>query len=410
MDSTASRSVLVVDGDPARIARLGRIVARLGFRAVAADEGLRREAERRERAETSLALSEARLDALLKLSESADRPEDELNRIALEGCVSLTRSGLGYLHYVNDAEDGFISYVWSEGSEDSCGASEPMDFSLNTAGIWADSLKYRKPVIHNDYLADRSERGLPPGHIPITRIMTIPVMKRNRVIAVCGVANKDLPYDDTDMRQLLLFMNRLWGIIEVKRSEIALAKANVELRRLATTDPLAGIANRRSLDEFLATQVRLCARVRSPLALLIADIDSFKAYNDAYGHQAGDEVIRRVAAVLGEAARRPTDLAARYGGEEFVVALPNTDADGALLVARGAVEAVRGLGIAHERSGAKPWITVSIGVGVIVPSSDDSLDALLRSADRALYEAKGLGKDTVVLGKAEDRRADGIRS
>jgi len=196
----------------------------------------------------------------------------------------------------------------------------------------------------------------------------------------------------------------------VKRSEIALAKANVELRRLATTDPLAGIANRRSLDEFLATQVRLCARVRSPLALLIADIDSFKAYNDAYGHQAGDEVIRRVAAVLGEAARRPTDLAARYGGEEFVVALPNTDADGALLVARGAVEAVRGLGIAHERSGAKPWITVSIGVGVIVPSSDDSLDALLRSADRALYEAKGLGKDTVVLGKAEDRRADGIRS
>ena len=401
MDSTASRSVLVVDGDPARIARLARIVERLGFRAVAADEVLRREVERRERAETSLALSEARLDALLRLSESAERPEDELNRIALEGCVSLTRSGLGYLHYVNDAEDGFISYVWSEGSEESCGASEPMDFTLNTAGIWADSLKYRKPVIHNDYPAERSERGLPPGHIPITRIMTIPVMKRNRVIAVCGVANKDLPYDDADMRQLLLFMNRLWGIIEVKRSEIALAKANVELRRLATTDPLTGIANRRSLDDALTTQIRLGARAREPLALLMADIDSFKSYNDAYGHQAGDEVLRRVAAVLGEAARRPTDIAARYGGEEFVVALPNTDSDGALLVAQGLVEAVRGLGIAHGRSGTKPWVTVSIGVGVIVPSSDDSLDTLLRIADRALYAAKGLGKDTVVLGKTE---------
>jgi len=203
------------------------------------------------------------------------------------------------------------------------------------------------------------------------------------------------------MRQLLLFMNRLWGIIEVKRSEIALAKANVELRRLATTDPLTGIANRRSLDDALTTQIRLGARAREPLALLMADIDSFKSYNDAYGHQAGDEVLRRVAAVLGEAARRPTDIAARYGGEEFVVALPNTDSDGALLVAQGLVEAVRGLGIAHGRSGTKPWVTVSIGVGVIVPSSDDSLDTLLRIADRALYAAKGLGKDTVVLGKTE---------
>lgn len=200
------------------------------------------EAEDRARAEAAFRLNEERLDALLKLSEMRDATEDELAHYAIDECVRLTGSKIGYIHFVKRSGVGFISYVWSRGSREVCEAVEYMDYSLDTACIWADTLRTKRPVIHNDYPNEPSRRGLPTGHLPLLRHMGVPVLKEGRVVAVSGVANKEEAYDAADLRQILLFANRLWGIVEARRSEAELAEANRQLSRLASLDGLTGIA------------------------------------------------------------------------------------------------------------------------------------------------------------------------
>jgi diguanylate cyclase (GGDEF)-like protein len=127
------------------------------------------------------------------------------------------------------------------------------------------------------------------------------------------------------------------------------------------------------------------------------DIDSFKMFNDHYGHQAGDDCLRAVAAQVARAAPRASDLAARYGGEEFVLVLGETDVDGARWVAENVRQHVNELGIPHVTPSRR--VTVSCGVASAVPQSGLTLDILLKSADHALYEAKTSGRDMVVVGK-----------
>jgi diguanylate cyclase (GGDEF)-like protein len=371
---------------------------------------LEAEIEDRRRAEASFRLNEERLDALLKLSEMHESSVEELAQYAIDACVRLTESRIGYLHFTNDTEDGFLSYTWSRGSREVCKAVERMDYGLDSAGIWADTLRFKKPLIHNDYPTEPSRRGLPQGHHPLLRHMGVPVLKEGRLVAIGGVANKESPYDASDLRQLLLFTNRLWSIIEAKRSKAELAEANAELSRLARTDGLTGIANRRTFDAFLEMQWRTAAREAASISLLMADIDCFKAYNDTYGHQAGDEVLKRVAAVIAGATRRLSDMAARYGGEEFSAILPSTGAESAMGLARSIVEGVAGLGIPHRHSTAAGIVSISVGVATLVPSRDgrESSDSLVGRADAALYEAKRAGKNRAVLASDSEPRPGGL--
>jgi diguanylate cyclase (GGDEF)-like protein len=358
---------------------------------------LEAEIEDRRKAEASFRLNEERLDALLKLSEMHESSVEELTQYAIDACVRLTGSGIGYLHFTNDTEDGFLAYTWSRGSREVCTAVERMDYGLDSAGIWADTLRSRKPRIHNDYPTEPTRRGLPRGHLPLLRHMGVPVLKEGRVVAIGGVANKESPYDASDLRQLLLFTNRLWSIVEAKRSKADLAEANAELSRLARIDSLTGIANRRTFDAFLEMQWRTAAREGAAISLLMADIDSFKAYNDTYGHQAGDEALRRVASVIAGASRRLSDLAARYGGEEFSAILPNTGSESALGLARSIVAEVAALRIPHALS-TGGIVSISVGVATLVPSRDgrEASGTLVAQADAALYEAKRRGKNRAV--------------
>ncbi|MDP1909871.1 MAG: diguanylate cyclase, partial [Hyphomicrobium sp.] len=176
-----------------------------------------------------------------------------------------------------------------------------------------------------------------------------------------------------------------------KSAEDLLEEANRNLFMLASTDGLTGLANRRSFDKALVRELARCARDGLPIALLLIDVDHFKSYNDSYGHQEGDECLKRLSHLLRGMARRPGDVAARYGGEEFAVILPNTSADGGQQFAENLRTSVEALNIPHCRS-SYGIVTVSIGMACEIPIGGvDS--AILQHADAALYAAKAKGRN-----------------
>ena len=176
-----------------------------------------------------------------------------------------------------------------------------------------------------------------------------------------------------------------------------LASANRELEKLSRQDGLTGIANRRYFDSYLVTEVRRGARERQPLSLILSDVDHFKAFNDCYGHQAGDDCLRRVAAALSSAGRRPADLAARYGGEEFAMVLPGTVLEGAVDVAQAVSRVIDGLAIPHARSAVDRKVTLSQGIVSLTLEKETSSEDLIQRADQALYMAKQQGRNRYIV-------------
>jgi diguanylate cyclase (GGDEF)-like protein/PAS domain S-box-containing protein len=184
-------------------------------------------------------------------------------------------------------------------------------------------------------------------------------------------------------------------VTTIKHAELALVGMTDQLKQLATTDGLTGILNRRTFDTVLDSELARTGRERQPLSLLMIDVDRFKAYNDRYGHPAGDKALKLVTNCLREAALRPGDSLARYGGEEFVAILPNTDEDGAYVIAERLRKSLRHLALPHEGS-EKGVITVSIGIASYGSHIVERRDTeLLRRADQALYDAKAAGRDRV---------------
>ncbi len=183
---------------------------------------------------------------------------------------------------------------------------------------------------------------------------------------------------------------------ELLETTMKLRKANATLERLSYIDGLTGVGNRRYFDELYLKEWKRARREKSPVALLLLDIDFFKAYNDFYGHQAGDACLGRIAQAVAGSLKRPVDFVARYGGEEFAVVLPHTGMDGAMTVAGSIARAVHDLGINHGASMVGDRVTVSIGVAALVPERDDDPDALLHAVDAALYRAKEEGRDRIV--------------
>ncbi len=173
-------------------------------------------------------------------------------------------------------------------------------------------------------------------------------------------------------------------------------RAESELAMLARTDGLTGLHNRRTLGEILDQEWRRARRNSSMFSLLFVDIDRFKAYNDTYGHQAGDDALAAVAKCIGDNIRRPLDHAARYGGEEFIVVLPDTTPEGAASVAESIRSAISDLGIEHSGS-EFGHVTASIGTATWTPEEDSEVSAVIRVADEALYAAKATGRNKVEL-------------
>lgn len=175
----------------------------------------------------------------------------------------------------------------------------------------------------------------------------------------------------------------------------SVAAANDVLDRMSMTDALTGLGNRRMFDTIFNNEWRRCRRESQPLTVVMIDVDEFKSYNDTYGHQAGDDCLRRIGHQIAAATQRPSDLAARYGGEEFALVLPGTDVTGAKHVANRVRLSVRQLEIAN-RAASRPFVTVSAGIAMMVPSDNLDMMELLHRADMALYKAKAAGRDMVL--------------
>lgn len=203
----------------------------------------------------------------------------------------------------------------------------------------------------------------------------------------------------------------IWSSVEDitdhKQAEKELARLYKEVEQLSFQDGLTGIANRRMFDQTLDREWRRAKRDRSPLSLIMCDIDYFKQYNDYYGHQQGDECLKRVAKALHGVSKRAIDMIGRYGGEEFVLLLPETNETQAVQLAEQCVSAVRQQKLTHKLSTVGEVVTISAGVSTIIPLRETQPSALIETADKLLYQAKQKGRNRF---EYQQEQGGGIRS
>lgn len=202
--------------------------------------------------------------------------------------------------------------------------------------------------------------------------------------------------DNGDVDSLIGFM---FDISERKKTEEQLLTLQKQLEEYSYKDGLTGVANRRMFDSVLATEWANAQRTLQPLSLILLDIDHFKQFNDHYGHIQGDDCLKSVGQALSLAASRPRDFLGRFGGEEFVLVLPETDEAAARHIAERCRQQVRQQRIPHERSSVSSMLTISLGVGTIVPGAHDRPLDFLNAVDKLLYQAKQLGRDRSQVAK-----------
>ena len=203
--------------------------------------------------------------------------------------------------------------------------------------------------------------------------------------------------DDGSPQALIGFM---FDISERKKTEQKLLEMHKQLEDFSFRDGLTGVANRRKFDAVLDEEWDAARRHTQPLSLILIDIDFFKQYNDHHGHVQGDDCLKRVGAALSAVAHRPRDLLARYGGEEFVLVLPATDDAAARSVSERVRQALFKAQIPHGASPVSQLLTVSQGVGTIIPSASDTLTQFIEAVDRRMYLAKQAGRDRSEAGAA----------
>lgn len=198
-----------------------------------------------------------------------------------------------------------------------------------------------------------------------------------------------------DLAVLSIAASCIGGALERMQQQKKLEMTNQILHRLSTQDGLTEVANRRYFDEFYQREWRRAIRNSSPLSLIMLDIDYFKSFNDAYGHQGGDACLKQISNIMKRTVNRSTDLVARYGGEEFSIVLPETDLAGASFVAEQLRTNVEVTEISNTQSQVSKYVTVSIGVATAYPRMDLPPETLLQTADHALYQAKIAGRNQV---------------
>ncbi len=257
------------------------------------------------------------------------------------------------------------------------------------------SLEYSGVVTEADFTHKVAAKGYSVKTTTVGAIMSSPI-KTIKGSTIMAEANKTMR--QSGIRHLLVMDNdEFVGLLSPINFFKYYEDVEEYLSDLAINDGLTGIHNRRYFDEVLKVEWKRTKREKSPLSLIMLDIDYFKKYNDTYGHQAGDESLIKVAKAISESLRRPADILARYGGEEFVIVLPNVEQKDAVKLSEKIRAEIETLKIEHRLSSISPFVTASLGVASIVPNSDLSPEVLLNKADKALYNAKIRGRNCVIV-------------
>jgi diguanylate cyclase (GGDEF)-like protein/PAS domain S-box-containing protein len=328
---------------------------------------------------------------------STNHPMDELMQKALDGIGKITSSPIGFYHFVDADQKALSLQAWSTRTiQEFCQAEgKGRHYSLDDAGVWADSIRERKPIIHNDYSSLPNRRGMPPGHAEVVRELVVPTIRAGRVVSVLGVGNKHNDYTQEDVELVAYIADIVWTVVERKRSEEEILRLQTKLQELAIHDALTGLYNRHYMNETLTRELARATREKYPISFLMIDIDHFKRVNDTFGHRAGDAVLQELAASL-ISQTRAGDLVYRYGGEEFLVVLPKVKPPIALQVAEKLRKSFVVSTTLLEYGGAK--ITISCGVSAF-PAHGTTSGDLIASADKAMYQAKEAGRNRTVVWK-----------
>ncbi|MES0489674.1 MAG: EAL domain-containing protein [Leptospirales bacterium] len=312
-----------------------------------------------------------------------DWTDQEIFDFVLEKAVMLTDSKIGYLHRINEDQKTISLITWNKEALKSCTAVYDSHYPVHKAGVWADSARQKRPVIHNDYQKLENKKGYPEGHAPIHKHLSLPILDGDKVRMIIGVGNKETNYNENDVSQIQLIANELLIVIQHKESE-------ERIEFLANHDVLTRLPNRLLFKDRLAQAISIAERSQDKVSVFFLDLDNFKSINDSLGHSVGDILLQVVATRL-EKCVRTSDTISRQGGDEFLIVLPNVSKTGDITLIIENI--LKELALPYEINGHELSVSVSIGIALF-PDDGTDLDTLLKKADIAMYSAKDAGKNT----------------
>lgn len=334
------------------------------------------------------------LHARLRLWEySQNHSAAEVMKRSLDEIEILTGSTVSFYHMVEEDQNTLNLLAWSTATTQKFCKAEGSGkhYPVSEAGVWADCIRQKKPIIHNDYPNLENRKGLPEGHSPLQRELVVPIFYDGLIVSVLGVGNKPTNYTDQDIELVEFISGLVWSIVSQKQADERILSLNEKLEKLVMTDELTGMPNRRSFFTRGKEEINRITRYPAPLSLIMLDIDRFKKINDTFGHDAGDFALKTIAAIFKQVIRG-VDHAARLGGEEFGILLPNTGLQEAQLLAERLRQKIEETSFDFQDQSIN--MTASLGVSSYKMPAQ-TLDELFHCADIALYQAKNAGRNQV---------------
>jgi len=302
----------------------------------------------------------------------------------------MTGATSGYVALLSDdGQENEVLFLEAGGMPCSVDPALPMPIR----GLRAEAYDSCKAVYHNDFMNSHWAKLMPDGHVYLQNVMFAPLVVDGQTVGIIGLANKDGDFTDQDAWIAGGFGRLAALALQNSLAVEARDRAEAELRRLAVTDPLTGLYNRRAFFAAAQNEVDRSTRYDRPLSCLMIDLDGFKEMNDKYGHDFGDRVLKHFATRAG-AVLRKHDTLARVGGDEFSILLPETDAENAVRLAERLIDDLDHDGL--EADGATVTLRISVGVATWHPD-ETSLATALKRADEAMYRAKERGGHGVEL-------------
>ncbi len=325
-------------------------------------------------------------ESVIKVLQYDFKTIAELLEFALNEALAVTKSKLGYISLYNEENRELTLHSWSGSVMEECTITDRHTvYQLDKTGIWGEVIRQRKPLIINDFQTPSLlKNGYPEEHVKLFKYLTVPIFDRDKIVAIVGVANKELDYTESDVSNLTLLLNNVWALLARKKSEELLIKEKELLKAtlnsveyLSYHDQLTGLYNRRFFEEELK---RLDTKRNLPISVIMVDLNGLKLANDAFGHDLGDKLLRKTAEIL-KSSCREDDIIARLGGDEFVVLLPNTSEEQVEQIVNRIVGACSNVKVGS--------ITLSLSYGwEVKKSKDDDINEILKKAENRMYRRK----------------------